>query len=85
MNKEIFLYKLSRNLKNLPKEAVDDIMMDFEEYFEVGLERGRTEEEVASSLGDPGALAKQIRAESYIKKSEETTSAGNITRAVFTK
>ena len=84
MNKEIFLYKLSRNLKNLPKEAVDDIMMDFEEYFEVGLERGRTEEEVASSLGDPGALAKQIRAESYIKKAEETTSAGNITRAVFT-
>ena len=84
MNKEIFLYKLSRNLKNLPREEVDDIMMDFEEYFEVGLERGRTEEEVASSLGDPGALAKQIRAESYIKKAEETTSAGNITRAVFT-
>jgi uncharacterized membrane protein len=84
MNKEIFLYKLSRNLKSLPREEVDDIMMDFEEYFEVGMERGRTEQEVASSLGDPGALAKQIRAESYIKKAEETASTGNITRAVFT-
>lgn len=84
MNKEIFLYKLSRNLKSLPKEEIDDIMMDFEEYFEVGRERGRTEEELASSLGEPGTLAKQIRAESYIRKAEENTSAGNITRAVFT-
>ena len=84
MNKEMFLYKLSRNLQSLPKEEVDDIMMDFEEYFEIGMERGRTEEELSLSLGDPGTLAKHIRAESYIKKAEEDTSAKNITRAVFT-
>ena len=84
MNKEMFLYKLSRNLQSLPKEEVDDIMMDFEEYFEIGMERGRTEEELSLSLGDPDTLAKHIRAESYIKKAEEDTSAKNITRAVFT-
>ncbi len=84
MNKEIFLDKLSRNLRNLPKEEIEDILMDFEEYFEIGKERGRPEEEISSSLGDPKILARQIRAESHIKKAEESTSPGNITRAVFT-
>jgi uncharacterized membrane protein len=84
MNKEKFIERLSKNLKNLPKEEVTDILSDLEEYFEVGLERGRTEEELVSSMGDPKTLAREIRVESFIKKAEESASTGNIARAVFT-
>jgi uncharacterized membrane protein len=84
MNKEVYLKKLSKNLANLPEEEIDDIIMDFDEYFDIGKERGRSEEELSSSLGDPKKLARQIKAESYIKKAEESTSAGNIARAIFT-
>ncbi len=53
-------------------------------YFEIGKERGRKDDELSISLGNPKTLAKQIRLESYIKKAEQTTSAANIGRAIFT-
>ncbi|MBM3707978.1 MAG: DUF1700 domain-containing protein [Actinobacteria bacterium] len=84
MNKKKFLDKLAKNLKGLPNGEIEDIFSDFVEYFEIGKEKGRSEEELLSSLGDPKILARQIKTESYIKKAEETTSAANITRAVFT-
>jgi len=83
MGKKYFLDILEKNLKGLPKEEVADILGDFEEYFEVGNERGRTVEEIEQSLGNPKTLARQIKAESYIRKAEESSSAVNITRAVF--
>jgi uncharacterized membrane protein len=84
MNKLQYLENLEKSLKSLPKEETIDIMNDFKEYFEVGIERGRSEEDLTISLGNPRMLARQIRLESYIKKAEETKSASNILRAVFT-
>lgn len=84
MNKKQYIEKLVKYLKGLPKEEIEDIARDFDEYFEIGKERGRKEEEVSVSLGNPKALAKQIKLESYIKKAEQTASAANIGRAVFT-
>jgi len=84
MNKKQYIEKLARYLKGLPKEEIEDILSDFDEYFEIGKERGREEDELSISLGNPKTLAKQIRLESYIKKAEQTTSAANIGRAVFT-
>ncbi len=84
MNKKQYIEKLAKYLKGLPKEEVEDIIRDFDEHFEIGKERGRKEEELSTSLGNPRSLAKQIKLESYIKKAEQTTSAANIGRAVFT-
>ena len=84
MDKKQYIEKLAKYLKGLPKEEIEDILSDFDEYFEIGKERGRKEEELSVSLGDPKVLAKQIRLESYIKKAEQATSAANIGRAVFT-
>jgi uncharacterized membrane protein len=84
MNKLLYLEKLEKNLRSLPAEEITDIINDFKEYFDVGIERGRSEEELSLSLGNPKMLARQIRLESYIKKAEETKSASNILRAVFT-
>lgn len=83
MNKVQFLEQIRKGLKGLPKEEINDIIIDFKEYFEVGAERGRKEQEIAFSLGEPKVLAKQIKAESYIKKAEESSNTLNIARAVF--
>lgn len=83
MNKLQYLENLEKSLKSLPKEETNDIINDFKEYFEVGIERGRSEEDLSLSLGNPKMLARQIRLESYIKKAEETKSASSILRAVF--
>lgn len=82
--KKHFLENLEKNLRGIPKEEINDILDDFREYFDVGSERGRSEDEIILSFGNPKNIAKQIKAESYIKKAETNTSAANITRAVFT-
>jgi len=84
MNKRQFLEKLQKNLSGLPKEEIDDVISDFEEYFEIGSERNRSEEDILKAFGDPKLLAQQIKAESFIKKAEQNISSHAIIKAVFT-
>ena len=83
MNKKEFLGRLSELIKDIPEEEKKDILFDYEEHFRIGLEKGRKEEEIAASLGDPKIIAKQSRASCILKEAEKTTSASNIIRAIF--
>jgi len=83
MNKKEFLGRLSELIKDIPEEEKKDILFDYEEHFRIGLEKGRKEEEIAASLGDPKVIAKQSRASCILKEAEKTTSASNIIRAIF--
>jgi uncharacterized membrane protein len=83
MNKKEYLDNLSKYLRGIPREDEKDIMSDFEEHFEMGIEEGRTEEDLSKSLGEPKALANQLRANIMVAQAEKETSAVNITRAVF--
>ena len=57
MNKKDFINKLSSYLAGVPVEERQDVINDFEDHFKEGIAEGRTEEEIAESLGDPKALA----------------------------
>ncbi len=83
MDKKEFLRSLSKYLGNVPREDEKDILDDLEEHFEIGKKEGRSEEELAQSLGDPRALANQFRANIMLARAERETSAVNMTRAVF--
>lgn len=83
MNKEEYLKKLTKLLKKLPKEEKEDIISDYEEHFLIGVEKGRTEEEIAKALGDPRNVAKQIKAEYMVKRAEDKQSAGSMFQAVL--
>lgn len=83
MNKEEYLKKLTKLIYKLPKEDRQDILSDYEEHFMIGLEKGRTEEEISMALGDPKTVAKQIKAEHMVKKAEDKPSASSITRAIM--
>ncbi len=83
MNKKEFLDSLSKYLRGIPREDEQDIISDFEEHFEMGKKEERTEEDLAKSLGDPKALANQLKASIMVARAEKETTAVNITRAVF--
>ncbi len=83
MNKKQFIDQLTVNLRGVPKEDRLDIISDFDEHFKIGMEKGRTEDELSDSLGNPKTLAKQLNASVLVGHAEKTTSASNITRAVF--
>ena len=83
MNKFEFMNVLSTDLKRLPEADKADVLYDYEEHFTIGLEQGKSEEEIAKALGDPRAIAKQFNVDTMLEQAAETKSVGNITRAVF--
>ena len=83
MNKEQFLKQLESSLKKLSVEERQDILQDYEEYFSIGIEKGKSEEEISTSLGQPKQIAKELLASYHIEMVEQTTSARNILRAVW--
>jgi uncharacterized membrane protein len=83
MNKKEYLEELSRLLRKLPKEDRKDIISDYEEHFAIGLEKGRTEEEISRALGNPKNVAKQLKADHIIKKVEDKPSVGGIIEAIL--
>ncbi|GIO27310.1 HAAS signaling domain-containing protein [Ornithinibacillus bavariensis] len=83
MNKGQFIEKLNDALKRLPSSEREDIINDFEEHFEIGLSEGKTEQEIAASLGSPQQIAKEMIVTYRLEQVEETASTGNIFRAVW--
>jgi len=83
VNKDQFLLKLENSLKKLPPQEREDILQDFEEHFAMGLEEGKTEEQIARDLGSPQSIAKDLVATYHVTQVEETATTGNIFRAVW--
>lgn len=83
MDKTRFLHELETVLKKLPAVERNDIVQDFEEHFAIGLEEGKTEEQIATSLGSPHQIAKELLASYHLEKVEATATTGNIVRAVW--
>ncbi|WP_100010563.1 HAAS signaling domain-containing protein [Lentibacillus sediminis] len=84
MNKRQFLHKLQAALNKLPEKEQKDILLDFEEHFQVGTgEEGKTEEEIAEALGSPQQIAKEMTAAYYLEQADQSSSAGNIFRAAW--
>jgi uncharacterized membrane protein len=83
MSKEEFMAALRQGLAGLPGSAQADIVADYEAHFADGAAAGRTEAEVAAALGDPGRLARELRAEFGMKRWEETRSPSTAASALF--
>ncbi|MHB8065235.1 MAG: HAAS signaling domain-containing protein [Ruminiclostridium sp.] len=83
MNKIEFISKLDYSLKGISYEDKKEIIYDYEEHFAIGIEQGKTEEDIAKTLGDPKIIAKQFRNDYFIKKAEHNKSAGNLVSAIF--
>jgi len=82
MNKEEYLKKLSKLIKKVPVDEKKELLLDYEEHFRIGMENGRTEEEISTALGDPKNVAKQIKADYMVKKAEDKPSPTSIIEAL---
>lgn len=83
MTKYQFIRILDSSLKRLPEEEREDILQDFEEHFDFGLEEGKTEEQISESLGSPQQIAKELLANYHLEKVAATATTGNVFRAVW--
>lgn len=83
MTKQDFLGKLEELLGKMPEAERKDILYDYEEHFQNGMASGKSESEIASSLGSPQAIAKEIMAGYHVAQATENVSVNNIARAVL--
>jgi len=83
MNRLAFLTILHDGLAGLPERETDDILADYMSYFDEAVAAGRGEEEVAAALGDPRRLARELRAESGLRRWENHRSLGNSAAALL--
>src|ERR1700680_1191126 len=83
MNGATFLSRLREGLAGLPEKEVDEIVADYSAHFAEGAAPGRSEDDVATALGDPSRLARELRAEAGLRHWEQRRSAGNFIAAIF--
>ncbi len=83
MNRKEYIRTLRRYLRGVPKDELEDILDDYREHFEAGLEAGRSEDGIARALGSPKALARQLKADFMVQRAEDSASAENVLRAVL--
>lgn len=83
MTRQAFIARLREGLRGLPPQTVDEIVADYETHFTDGEAAGRSEADVAAALGDPGRLARELRAEIGLKRWEDERSPSGAAAAVF--
>lgn len=83
MSRQAFLNRLREGLRDMPAGAADDIIADYEAHFAEGEAAGRTEAEVAAALGDPGRLARELKAEAGLKQWEANRNPSAAANAIF--
>ncbi len=77
-----FLATLRAGLRGAPAAAIDDVIADYASHFEVGAVKGRSEEDIAVALGDPLALADELRVEMRIDRWKAAPTPGAAARLI---
>src|SRR5690606_3608941 len=70
-------------LSDLPENSVNEIVADYEAHFADAAAAGRSEAEVAAALGDPDRLARELHAESNLKRWDKTKTPSSAVAAIF--
>ena len=82
MNKQQFLNRLDQSIQALSKEERQDIIHDFEEHFAFGEEEGKSESEIAASLGSVEKIADELLAAHQVEEDIMETTSNNTAKSV---
>jgi uncharacterized membrane protein len=77
-----FLAALKAGLRGTPPNAIDEIVADYSVHFDEGAAANRSEADIAAALGDPLALADELRMESRIETFEAAPSPRSAVQVV---
>lgn len=61
MNKSEYLAALQEALKDINQDSINEILTDYEEHFQAGIENGKTEEEICGELGAIEDLVEEMK------------------------
>lgn len=83
MTRKEFISQLKKSLAGMPEAERREITADYEEHFRIGLEEGKSEEEIARQLGNPRILGKSYRIDTLLAADGEPGRGGKVMRALY--
>lgn len=78
MNKTEYMNALKQALDGLPAETIEETMWTYERKFVDAMVEGRSEEDIAAGLPQPGLVAAQKRAGVHYQEVKKDFSVGNV-------
>lgn len=81
MTRALFIARLRDGLQGLPAEEIGEIAADYDAHFSDAMVAGRSEADVAASLGDPVRLGREIRVETKLRRWEQRRNPRTFMRA----
>ena len=81
MTRALFIARLRDGLAGLPADEIGDIAADYDAHFSDAMAAGRSEADVAASLGDPVRLGREIRVETKLRRWEQRRNPRTFLRA----
>ncbi len=78
MNRRDYIDQLKTYLQGLPIDEINDILSDYEEHFDIGISKGKSEEEISSELGNPREVASNYKTTYKPNSNRINTNATNI-------
>lgn len=86
MSRKEYLDRLKAYLQGLPLDEIQDILSDYEEHFDIGISKGKSEEEISRELGDPREIANNYRTTykpNYNKNNYNMNSSNDNTKKIL--
>ena len=83
MTRKQFIVTLKKSMSGLPEAEKRGILSDYEEHFTIGLQKGKGEEEIAQSRGNPKTIGKAIRIDALLQDKEEGYSVATVFRVLL--
>jgi uncharacterized membrane protein len=74
MNKNEYINELTKQLKKLPSQEIEEILSDYREHFEIGQRSGKTEEDISKALGHPRSVAQGYLVSSLVNEAKTSSS-----------
>lgn len=70
MTKAEWLKELENRIQRLSSQERAEIMADYREHFDMGMENGKTQEQICISLGSPRSIAQSIMMSSLVEEAQ---------------
>lgn len=85
MNERLFMIELKMELRGLPEETKNEIITDYETYFQEAKREGLTEKEIIQRLGGSGtALGQSVLEKMKPSKAENENHSSNVNKVLVT-
>lgn len=81
MTRALFIARLRDGLRGLSPDEIDDIAADYDAHFRDAMAAGRSEADIAASLGDPLQLGREIGVETKLRRWEARRNPRTFLRA----